>query len=100
MSAGRDGVKPHVDPFTARAVALVLFAIATGMLAVGGNALASGCIGLMRGRHGPAVLHCAPTTAYWVATSAAFVVGVIGAFAGMCCWRIARQAVMSGGVQR
>ena len=83
--------KPYTDPFTARAGAAVLLTIAAGFLFVGVRALGTGCISLMRGRHGPGVLHCAPETAYWVATTTLLLLGPAVALVGWRWLRVARR---------
>lgn len=83
--------RPFIDAFTARAISLICLVIAAGMLGVAADAFATGCIGVMRGRHGPSVTHCAPERAYWVASWTLVVVGLAGAAVSVFLWRVARR---------
>lgn len=74
--------EPFSDPLTARVVGGALLALAAAGVALGANALSTGCIRLMRGRHGPVVLHCAPEPSYWIATLLSLALGAALAIGG------------------
>lgn len=84
--------KPLTDPLTARVVGGVLLLIAAAGLMIGANALDTGCIRLMRGRHGPGVLHCVPESSYWIATMLSLALGIAVAIGGLKFLRHARSA--------
>jgi membrane protein implicated in regulation of membrane protease activity len=83
--------KPLTDPVTATVCGLLSSVLATGGLYLGFHALATGCIRLMRGRHGPAVTHCAPETSYWVATTISLVLGAALVVVGWKFLHLARS---------
>ena len=70
----RRTIRP-VDPFTATAGACLLLAIAAGFLSLSVHALATGCIRIRPGHHGPGVVHCSPESSYWIATLSLLVFG-------------------------
>jgi membrane protein implicated in regulation of membrane protease activity len=70
----------------------VFLLIAAGALLLGSHALGTGCIRLMRGRHGPGVLHCAPDPSYWIATTLSLLLGALLVVVGWKFLRIARSA--------
>jgi hypothetical protein len=78
------------DPLTARVVGVVLLVIAAAGVTLGAHGLATGCIRLMRGRHGPDVLHCAPESSYWIATMLSLALGAAVAIGGWAFLRMAR----------
>jgi membrane protein implicated in regulation of membrane protease activity len=84
--------KPLTDPVTATVGGLLALALAVGGLYLGFHALSTGCISLMRGRHGPAVAHCAPETSYWVATTVSLVLGAALVVVGWKFLQLARSA--------
>lgn len=65
-----------VDPFTATAGACLLLVIAAGFLSLSVHALATGCIRIRPGHHGPGVVHCSPESSYWIATLSLLVLGL------------------------
>lgn len=81
--------KSITDPITAHAVGVLSLALAAGGLFVGSHSLLTGCIGLMRGRHGPSVQQCAPEISYWVATCLSLLLGLLLVAVG---WRFLRLA--------
>ena len=83
--------KRYTDPFTASAGAGVALVIGAGFIFAGIHALATGCISLARGRHGPGVLHCAPETSYWTATTVFALLGCALLFASWKFLRLARR---------
>jgi membrane protein implicated in regulation of membrane protease activity len=84
--------RPLTDPVTAGVGGLLALALAGGGLYLGFHALSTGCISLMRGRHGPAVAHCAPETSFWVAAIASLVLGTVLVVAGWKFLQLARSA--------
>ena len=88
--------KPSTDPLTAGAGGVLLLVLAAGGQYLGLRALATGCIHIMRGRHGPGVLHCAPETAYWVATTWSLMLGVALAITGWSLVKLARRGRRGG----
>lgn len=83
--------KPRFDPFTAGAGAAVLSVIAVGFFFVGIRALTTGCVGLVRGRHGPSLAYCAPETAYGVATVVLLLLATVLALVSLWLLRLARR---------
>ena len=83
--------KPVTDPMTAYAVAALALVLAVGGLFTGSRALVTGCIGLMRGRHGPSVQYCAPGTSYWVATGVSLLLGILLVAVGWRFLQLARR---------
>lgn len=53
------------------------------------RALTTGCIGLVRGRHGPSLAHCVPETAYGVATVVLLLLATVLALASLWLLRLA-----------
>jgi hypothetical protein len=83
--------KPFVDPFTARAGALVAFVLTTGFGLLAVHALATGCIRLKTGPHGAGLMHCRPERPYWVASVTLLALVCLLALAGARLTRIARR---------
>ena len=80
---------PRVDAFTAKAVACTLLVIAGGFFAVALHALATGCIRLGSGPHGPWLPYCKPDQPYWVAIAALLVLGCVLVLACGKLWKLA-----------
>ena len=83
--------KPFTDPMTASVVGGLSLVLAAGGLFVGSRALVTGCVGLMRGRHGPSVQHCAPETSYWIATGLSLLLGIVLVAVGWKFLQLARS---------
>ncbi|MGN2254355.1 hypothetical protein ACFWZ4_13330 [Frateuria sp. GZRe12] len=100
MNSASRPSKPFTDPLTASVVGGVLLLIAAAGVLLGANALATGCVRLLRGRHGPGILHCAPEPSYWIATMLSLALGTAVAVGGLKFLRIARSARNANAARR
>lgn len=92
LNPPRRSPKPFTDPFTARAGGWLFLVFSAAEFYLGIDALFSGCIRTMRGRHGPSALHCAPDPWYRGHTAIALVLGVALAVVGWKLFQTARRA--------